>query len=161
MVQAISSTQPSVSPITLYAVRLKNLVLSFHCHEIPALFGYYRTLQEAYQCIMCGMVENAHPKGTMELFYFIYLLLTDSNPFSYSRTGAVTERSVDGVVRAVMDSMEKQYGLGLPARNRVSLQHQFELIQYALLKLMPHRLDDHRRVAVSGLVTRLIDCFNK
>jgi hypothetical protein len=57
--------------------------------------------------------------------------------------------------------MEKQYGLGLPARNRVSLQHQFELIQYALLKLFPHRLDDHRRVEVSGLFTRLIDCFNK
>ncbi len=157
----VESIGQSATHTTLYAVRLRNLVSSFHYHETAALFGYYRTLQQAYQCIMCGMVENAHPKGTMELFYFIDLLLTDSNPFSYARTGAVTQRSVDEVVRAVMDSMEKQYGLGLPARNRVSLQHQFELIQYALLKLMPHRLDDHRRGEVSGLITRLIDCFNR
>ncbi len=158
MVQSIPSP---ATPTGRYAVRLRNLVLSFHCQEIAALFGYYRTLQEAYQCLMCGMVENAHPKGTMELFYFIDLLLTDSNPFSYSRTGAVAQRSVDEVVGAVMDSMEKQYGLGLPARNRVSLQHQFELIQYALLTLMPHRPDDHRRAEASTLVTRLIDCFNR
>ncbi len=157
----VESIGQSATHTALYAVRLRNLVLSFHCHETPALFGYYRTLQEAYQCIMCGMVENAHPKGTMELFYFIDLLLTDSNPFAYARTGAVTQRSVDEVVGAVMDSMEKQYGLGLPARNRVSLHHQFELIQYALLKLMPHRLDDHRRGEVFGLITRLIDCFNR
>ncbi|HEX8529475.1 MAG TPA: hypothetical protein VF646_05610 [Cytophagales bacterium] len=156
----VESIGQSVTQTALYAVRLRNLVLSFHYHETPALFGYYRTLQEAYQCIMCGVVENAHPKGTMELFYFIDLLLTDSNPFAYARTGAVTQRSVDEVVQSVMDSMEKQYGLGLPARNRVSLYHQFELIQYALLTLMPPRPDDRRRAAASGLITRLIDCFN-
>jgi hypothetical protein len=155
----VESIGQSNTQVAIYAVRLRTLVLSFHYYESPALFQYYRTLQEAYQSIMCGMVENAHPKGTMELFYFIDLLLTDSNPFAYSREGVVTQRSLDEVVRSVMHSMQKQYGFGLPDRDRVSLNGQFDLIQYALLKLMPRQLDDSRRMEVLGLMTRLIDCF--